>query len=206
MQLLTDALRHHLQANLASFERCALSLPDHRHAAVGVVVLDDDAGRACFVLTRRPGTLRRHAGQFALPGGRLEPGETPEAAALREISEEIGLQLEPHAVLGRLDDFATRSRHLITPVVVWAGSDVVLTPSPEEVEAVYRVPLTDLERPGNPSLSHIPESDRPLIHFSLVGTTVFAPTAAILFQFREVCLHNRPTRVAHFEQPLFAWR
>jgi hypothetical protein len=90
--------------------------------------------------------------------------------------------------------------------VVWAGSDVVLTPSPEEVETVYRVPLADLERPGNPSLSHIPESDRPLIHFSLVGTTVFAPTAAILFQFREVALRGCPTRVAHFEQPLFAWR
>ena len=206
MQPLTDALRLRIQANLANFERRALSPPDYRHAAVGVVVLDDDAGRACFVLTRRPGTLRRHAGQFALPGGRLEPGETPEAAALREISEEIGLQLGPHAVLGRLDDFATRSWHLITPVVVWAGSDVVLTPSPEEVETVYRVPLADLERPGNPSLSHIPESDRPLIHFSLVGTTVFAPTAAILFQFREVALRGCPTRVAHFEQPLFAWR
>jgi 8-oxo-dGTP pyrophosphatase MutT (NUDIX family) len=171
-----------------------------------MVVLDDDAGRACFVLTRRPGSMRRHAGQFALPGGRLDPGETPEAAALREISEEIGIDLDPTAVLGRLDDFASRSQHLITPVVVWAGADVVLHPSPHEVQAVYRVPLTDLERPGNPSLSHIPESDRPLIHFSLVGTTVFAPTAAILYQFSEVALHARPTRVAHFEQPLFAWQ
>jgi 8-oxo-dGTP pyrophosphatase MutT (NUDIX family) len=206
VQRLTPALRDHIARNLASFERQLLDVPDHRQAAVGVVVLDDEAGRACFVLTRRPGTLRRHAGQFALPGGRLDPGETPEVAALREISEEIGLFLEPSAVLGRLDDFASRSGHLITPVVVWAGSDAVLTPSPAEVQAVYRVPLSDLERPGNPSLSHIPESDRPLIHFSLVGTTVFAPTAAILYQFREVALRGRPTRVAHFEQPVFAWR
>jgi 8-oxo-dGTP pyrophosphatase MutT (NUDIX family) len=206
VQRLTPALRDHIARNLASFERQLLDVPDHRQAAVGVVVLDDEAGRACFVLTRRPGTLRRHAGQFALPGGRLDPGETPEVAALREISEEIGLFLEPSAVLGRLDDFASRSGHLITPVVVWAGSDAVLTPSPAEVQAVYRVPLSDLERPGNPSLSHIPESDRPLIHFSLVGTTVFAPTAAILYQFREVALSGRPTRVAHFEQPVFAWR
>jgi 8-oxo-dGTP pyrophosphatase MutT (NUDIX family) len=206
LQRLTTALRHEIQANLANFERHALELPDHPHAAVGVVVLDDEAHRACFVLTRRPGTLRRHAGQFALPGGRLDPGETPEAAALREISEEIGLSLDTSSVLGRLDDFASRSGHLITPVVVWAGADVSLDPSPDEVQAVYRVPLTDLERPGNPSLSHIPESDRPLIHFSLVGTTVFAPTAAILFQFSEICLHARPTRVAYFEQPVFAWR
>jgi 8-oxo-dGTP pyrophosphatase MutT (NUDIX family) len=171
-----------------------------------VVVLDDEAGRACFVLTRRPGSMRRHAGQFALPGGRLDPGETPEIAALREISEEIGLFLDESSILGRLDDFASRSQHLITPIVVWAGPDVILQPSPFEVEAVYRVPLGDLERPGNPSLSHIPESDRPLIHFSLVGTTVFAPTAAILYQFREVALRGCPTRVAHFEQPVFAWR
>ena len=206
MQRLTSDLKDQIARNLAGFERHALHMPDHRHAAVGVVVLDDEAGRACFVLTRRPGTLRRHAGQFALPGGRLDPGETPETAALREISEEVGLFLDASSILGRLDDFATRSGHLITPVVVWAGSDAILTPSPDEVQAVYRVPLTDLERPGNPSLSHIPESDRPLIHFSLVGTTVFAPTAAILYQFSEVALHARATRVAHFEQPPFAWR
>ena len=206
MQRLTPELKQQIQANLAGFERRALAAPDHRQAAVGVVVLDDELGRACFVLTRRPGSLRRHAGQFALPGGRLEPGETPEAAAVRETEEEVGLHLEPSAVLGRLDDFATRSQHLITPLVVWADQDAALEPSPDEVEAVYRVPLTDLERPGNPSISQIPHSDRPLISFSLVGTTVFAPTAAILFQFREVALHGRPTRVAHFEQPLFAWR
>ena len=206
MQRLTPALRQQIQTRLAGFERHALATPEYRQAAVGVVVLDDDAGRACFVLTRRRTTLRRHAGQFALPGGRLDPGETPEAAGLREIKEEIGLSLGEESVLGRLDDFATRSKHLITPIVVWAGQDVALDPSPDEVEAVYRVPLADLERPGNPSISHIAESDRPLIHFGLVGTTVFAPTAAILFQFREVALHGRPTRVAHFEQPLFAWR
>ena len=206
LQRLTSALREQTAANLARFSRQSRHLPEHAHAAVGVVVLDDEAGRACFVLTRRPGTLRRHAGQFALPGGRLDPGETPEIAVLREISEEIGLFLEPESVLGRLDDFASRSGHLITPLVVWAGSEVVLQPSPQEVEAVYRVPLTDLTRPGNPSLSHIPESNRPLIHFSLVGTTVFAPTAAILFHFSEVALHGRDTRVAHYEQPVFAWR
>src|SRR5947209_6300207 len=174
-----EALRDRIVRNLAAVEPRALTEgPDRRRSAVGLVVLDDEAGRACFVLTRRHGGLRRHAGQFALPGGRLDPGETPEVAALREIEEEIGLHLGPDAVLGWLDDFATRSGHLITPLVAWAGSDVVLQPSPDEVEAVYRVPLSDLDRPGNPSLSRIAESERPLIHFSLVGTTVFAPTAA----------------------------
>ena len=203
---LTPALRDYVARHLAGFDVRALDAPDHRRAAVAVVVLDDDSGRACFALTRRPTTLRRHAGQFALPGGRLDVGETPQAAALREIEEEVGLHLEPEAVLGRLDDFATRSGHLITPFVVWAGPDAPLAPSPDEVEAVYRVPLSELDRPGNPRIEAGGPGERPLIYFALVGTLVFAPTAAILYQFREVALHGRPTRVAHFEQPLFAWR
>jgi|ERR687886_948142 8-oxo-dGTP pyrophosphatase MutT (NUDIX family) len=202
----TPALRDRIARHLAAFEVRAPEAPDYRRAAVGVVVLDDDAGRVCFALTRRPTTLRRHAGQFALPGGRLDVGETPQAAALREIAEEVGLHLGPEAVLGRLDDFATRSGHLITPFVVWAGPDAPLAPSPDEVEAVYRVPLSELDRPGNPRIEAGGPGERPLIYFALVGTLVFAPTAAILYQFREVALHGRPVRVAHFEQPLFAWR
>jgi 8-oxo-dGTP pyrophosphatase MutT (NUDIX family) len=204
---LEPQLRDRIQGHLSEFHRLDTpAVPEYRHAAVGIVLLDDAAGQACFVLTLRRASLRRHAGQYALPGGRLDPGESPAAAALREIHEEIGLQLGPDAVLGRLDDFATRSQHRITPLVVWAGAGAGLTISPDEVEAAYRVPLAHLFRPGNPRIGRIAESDRPLIHFSLLDSTVYAPTAAILFQFREVALEGRPTRVAHFEQPLFAWR
>jgi 8-oxo-dGTP pyrophosphatase MutT (NUDIX family) len=162
-----------------------------------VVLAPDPHGQASFVLTLRLASLRRHAGQWALPGGRLEPGETPEAAALREIAEEIGLSLSPAEVLGRLDDFPSRSGHLITPLVFWAPS-AHLTPNPEEVEAAYVVPLADLDHPGNPRL-------HPLLHFALAGSTVYAPTAAILYQFREQGLHGRAVRVADVEQPRFAW-
>jgi mutator protein MutT len=165
---------------------------------VGVVVVPDALERACFVLTLRLASLRRHAGQWALPGGRLEAGETPEAAALREIAEEVGLVLAADDLLGRLDDFPTRSGHLITPLVFWANSTSLST-NPEEVEAAYTVPLDDLDRPGNPRR-------QPLLHFALAGSTVYAPTAAILYQFREQAVHGRPVRVADVEQPRFAWR
>ena len=68
------------------------------------------------------------------------------------------------------------------------------------------MPLAELERPDVPRLRQIPESERPVISVPLLGTHIHAPTAAILFQLREVALHGRATRVAHFEQPVFAWR
>jgi 8-oxo-dGTP pyrophosphatase MutT (NUDIX family) len=176
-----------------------LASPDARPAAVGAVVLPDDRGHACFVLTRRPSTLRRHSGQWALPGGRLEPGEAAAEAARREIREEVGLDLPPQAALGRLDDFLTRSGHLISPFVLWAEAPAELAIDPNEVAAAYRVPLEQLDRPGNPRRD-------PLLNFALLDTTVFAPTAAILLQFRELALHGRHVSVLDEEQPFFAWR
>lgn len=168
---------------------------------MGVVLLPDSSNQTCFVLTRRLSTLRRHAGQWALPGGRLEPGEKPAQAALREIREEIGLDLSPEAVLGRLDDFITRSGHLISPFVVWSSETSTLIASPAEVDAAFRVPISELDHPDALRLE-------PLLHFVLptLPSTVHAPTAAILYQFREVALHGREVRVADVEQPFFAWR
>ena len=194
----TDELRLRIAANLAALEPTLLELGELRHAAVGVVLLPDSEGRACFVLTKRLATLRRHSGQWALPGGRLEVGEVPATAALREIHEEVGLDLPAEAVLGRLDDFVSRSGHLISPLVVWAAEHAGLVASPDEVRAVYRVPLEDLDRPGSLSLE-------PLLHFALMDTTVYAPTAAILYQFREVALRGRNVHFGHIEQPFFAW-
>jgi 8-oxo-dGTP pyrophosphatase MutT (NUDIX family) len=199
-------LAERVRAHLARHPRRAESLEGHRRAAVALVLLPDPAGQPCFVLTRRAGGLRRHAGQWALPGGRLDPGETPEDAALRECTEEVGLALAPSAVLGRLDDYATRSGFVITPVVAWCEEPRALSPDPSEVAEIHRVPLAELERPGVPHLRRIPESERPVISIPLVGTHIHAPTAAILFQLREVAIWGRATRVGHYEQPVFAWK
>jgi|SRR5690349_14060682 len=202
----TDALREKARVHLASFERRTQAPAERRPAAVAVVLLPDDEGRACFLLTRRADRLRAHARQWALPGGRLEPGESAEAAALRELSEEVGLELGADAVLGSLDDYPTRSGYVITPVVVWGEGAGELTPNPDEVKRVYHVPLDDLERPEVPILVSIPESERPVIQLPILSTLIHAPTAAVVYQVREVVVHGRATRVDHFEQPVWAWR
>ena len=206
MSVFDDLLHERLRANVAAHRRLALGAEGRRLAAVAVTLVADDDGEACFLLTRRAPRLRAHAGQWALPGGRLEPGETAEQGALRELAEEVGLALGAGAVLGRLDDYPTRSGYVITPVVVWGGVAPGLRPDPREVAAIHRVPLAVLDEPGVPHLRTIPESDRPVISIPMVGTYVHAPTAAIVYQLREVALHGRPTRVDHFEQPVFAWR
>ena len=201
-----EALRARVTVNLAGFARQAIAPDGRRPAAVAAVLLPDDEGRACFLLTRRTATLRAHARQWALPGGRIDAGESSEAAALRELQEEVGLALDATSVLGLLDDYGTRSGFIITPVVVWAGERVELAPNPAEVAHVYRVPLSDLDKPDVPRLITIPESDRPVIQVPLLSSLIHAPTAAVLYQIREVVVHGRPTRVSHFEQPTWAWK
>jgi 8-oxo-dGTP pyrophosphatase MutT (NUDIX family) len=200
------ALRARLAANLARLPPVAVAGAGLKHAAVCVIVTDDGRGEASLLLTKRAARLNRHAGQYALPGGRLDEGESPLDAARREALEEIGLALDPQAFLGRLDDFPTRSGYLITPLVAWVEAGAPLAPNPAEVARVYRVPLADLGREGSPQFISIPESDRPVIRYPILGTLVHAPTAAVMYQFMEVALLGRQTRVAHLEQPVWAWR
>lgn len=202
----TPALRERVRANLAAFAREEVGHAGLRRAAVAIALLADDEGRACFVLTRRAPRLRAHGGQWALPGGRIDPGESAETAALRELSEEVGLELRADAVVGLLDDYATRSGYAITPVVVWAEGLARLRPNPVEVAAAYRVSLSELERPDVPRLRSIPESDRPVISVPLLGAHIHAPTGAFLYQLREVAIRGLDTRVSHYDQPVFAWR
>jgi 8-oxo-dGTP pyrophosphatase MutT (NUDIX family) len=201
-----DALRARARTHLAAFQRRSHAPAQRRPAAVALVLLPDDEGRACFLLTRRADRLRAHARQWALPGGRIDAGETAEAAALRELDEEVGLTLGADCVLGGLDDYPTRSGFVITPVVVWCARAAELKPNPQEVMRVYQVPLDDLERPEVPILVSIPESDRPVIQLPILSTLIHAPTAALIYQLREVVVHGRDTRVDHYEQPVWAWR
>ncbi len=176
-------------------------------AAVAVTLVESEnrSGEAAFVLTRRSRNLRSHRGQYALPGGRCEEGETAVAAGLREVQEELGLCLSADDMLGILDDYPTRCGYLITPVVFWAAQTQRLVPNPQEVVSLYRIPLAEIARADAIDFTIIPESDRRIIRIRMNGSLVHAPTAAMIYQFHEV-LAGRNTRVADLEQPVFAWR
>jgi len=207
VNLKADAHLHtRITANLTAHERSTEADPALRPAAVAMTVVADQEGEACFLITRRVSSLRNHSGQWALPGGRIDEGEDAPTAALRELEEEVGLSCAPDRVLGLLDDYPTRSGFRITPVIVWAGNEVSLAPNPTEVAEVHRVPIAGLDAPGIPKLFDLEESDRPILSVRILGQDIFAPTAAVIFQFREVAIHGRGTRVAHYDQPLFAWR
>jgi 8-oxo-dGTP pyrophosphatase MutT (NUDIX family) len=201
-----NALRTAIAHNLARRSATRLEARRLKRAAVCLIVVDDGKGSAALVLTLRARQMSAHSGQFALPGGRVEAGESAIDAALREVREEIDLELDPASILGGLDDYPTRSGYLITPVVAWAPPGAATRANPAEVAEIYRVSLTELSRPGSPEFVSIPESDQPVIRYPLLGTLIHAPTAAVLYQFMEVAVHGRATRVAHLEQPVWAWR
>ena len=165
------------------------------------------AGGAAFLLCRRAARLSSHSAQWALPGGRLDDGEGPVDAALREVDEELGIRFEKDSVLGLLDDYPTRSGYVITPVVVWGKADPDLRPAADEVQAVFRVGLHNLRREDSPRYVDIPESDRPVVQVPLGNDLIHAPTGAVLVQFRWVALDGEiDRRVDRLEQPVFAWR
>ncbi len=215
---LREVLRRRLQAfELHEVEATSTGL---RHAAVVLAVTESGHGAelpglpqhvqwrtdAALLITRRASSLRRHAGQWALPGGRVDPGETTEAAALRELHEETGLLLPASALLGRLDDYVTRSGYRITPWVAWAGMAAGMQPNPAEVERIHRLPVQELLRADAPLLDTPGPGPHPVLRMPVGEHWIAAPTAALLYQFREVCILGRATRVDHFDQPAFAWQ
>ncbi|MBS0528363.1 MAG: CoA pyrophosphatase [Proteobacteria bacterium] len=203
-----EATRRQIAQRCAAFVRSdppAVASGLKRAAVALVLAAADVPDETAFLLTLRAASLRAHSNQWALPGGRCDEGETPVAAALRELREEVGLLLGENDVLGLLDDYPTRSGYLITPVVMWAADSVQLVPNPEEVASVHRIALTDIAATDGFDFITIPESERRVIRFRHFSQYIHAPTAALIYQFREV-LAGRDTRVADLEQPVFAWK
>lgn len=215
-----DILRNHIHHNLKCFDSTAHSNPKARKAAVAVTIVDvskepdtvslgcpqENRNSAALILTRRSLKLKHHSGQWAFPGGSQDPGETSEETALRELSEEVGLALSEDRILGRMDDFTTRSGFTITPVVVWGGAGVSLSANPDEVESIHRIPIEEFLREDAPILQPTSTSRHPVLMMPVGDTCIAAPTAAIIYQFREVAIRGIPTRVAHYEQPYFSWK
>ncbi|MCJ8499843.1 NUDIX hydrolase [Desulfatitalea alkaliphila] len=215
-----DRLRRQIQCRLQAFAHRNHDQHRLRQAAVAITVVGVDqssyeaeisacrvhATDAAIILTRRSALLKHHAGQWALPGGRSEPDETPEETALRELQEEVGLSLTRDRILGRLDDFTTRSGFIMTPIVFWGGPEVDLQPDPGEVRSIHRIPIREFLRPDAPILEEQPAHPHPILYMPVGNSWIASPTAALLYQFREVAILGNPTRVAHFDQPRFAWR
>jgi 8-oxo-dGTP pyrophosphatase MutT (NUDIX family) len=199
--------RVQLAESCKTFPRLPYEGTELKRSAVALALTeaDDGSGETAFLLTRRAPTLRAHSGQWALPGGRCDPGETPEATALRELHEELGLHTPSESVLGVLDDYVTRSGYAMTPVVCWLDTIADLQPNPAEVASVHRIRLDLVGREDAVEYLQIPESDRPVIRLHIGDSYVHAPTAALIFQLRELAA-GHVVRIDHLEQPVFAWR
>ena len=208
-----QATRERIRSNLAAYPRWAAAPDGLRAAAVSVVLAPSGDGAATtFLLTLRAPRLKAHAGQYALPGGKLDAGEDALAAARCELHEELGIEAGPEQVLGVLDDLPTRSGYLVTPFVVWLGQAAEPRPAPDEIAELHRIPLADLfagrGRGGNRGLAADSESGSSVfsLYIPALGHDLFAPTAAIMDHFREVALMGRATPVVRFGEPRFARR
>jgi 8-oxo-dGTP pyrophosphatase MutT (NUDIX family) len=190
-------LARRIRANLAAFDRRAVTDDAGlRRAAVAVTVLDGER-----VLIAKRVARGLNAGQWALPGGKLDPGEDAVTGSLRELREEAGLDVAPDRVAGLLDDLVTDSGFVITPVVVLAPAGVQPRRDPAEVASLHEVPLASLLADEVPRWATTADG-RPLLQVPLRRDMVIhAPTGAILLQFREVALRGGELRIADLVQP-----
>ncbi len=203
----SPAVREALSARCLTFPRIAHEGADLKRAAVAITLVeaDDGSGETAFLLTRRAAQMRAHPGQWALPGGRCDPGETLEEAALRELHEELGLEVPPQDVLGVLDDYPTRSGYAVSPVITWLDDASEMRPNPQEVASAHRFRLDQILEDDAVDFEVIPESSRQVVRLRVGEHFIHAPTAALIYQFREL-VAGRVTRVIDLEQPVFAWR
>ena len=194
------AFREIAAERLAAFAHTTVpDSPGMRRAGVVLCALERDGVPSVILIKRAD--RGRNPGQWGLPGGRLEDGETPERAALRELREEVGLTAGAGDVVGRLDDFPAASGFAITPIVVVLDDPGPLVPDPREVRSVHHTSLRRLAHDDTPRWVPQPDGGHLLQMWLAHDWRVHAPTGAMLWQFREVVLLGRQARVADFAQP-----
>tara|TARA_Y100001970_G_scaffold208905_1_gene254687 strand:- start:471 stop:1016 length:546 start_codon:yes stop_codon:yes gene_type:complete len=181
-------------------------MDNFRRASVAIAVVPQENGEAGFILTRRGKNLQTHSFQYALPGGKIDPGETQEETVLREVKEEIGICAGSDSILGYMDDYVTRSGFIITPIILWVSDLSDLTPEPGEVDEIFIIGLNELFRPDSPRWIKIPESDKLVLQLPLRNRLIHAPTGALIYQFRETGILGKLLRTDEIEEPVWAWR
>lgn len=194
------SLRARIEENLGGASRSLDVAPWFRRAAVCIVLGRGTADEADFLLTKRALTLRAHPGQWAFPGGTVHEGESPLDAGLRELHEEVGMELTPSALFGRLDDHRVASGFIITPLVFWHQGGWQLDPDPREVASVHRFPLRTLEEAAEPNFIPRPDGGR-ILQFEMAGARIHAPTGAILYELKELALHGRHVDLSDVRSP-----
>ena len=153
-----------------------------RNAAVLIPVVDRGPD-ATVLLTKRNELLRNHSGQVAFPGGRIDPEDvSPEAAALREADEEIGLKRSFIEVIGRMPDYVSGSGYRIAPVLGIVQRGFHLTLNPDEVDTAFEVPLSFLMDAANHHESHVDVEQRLWRYYEMPygGQRIWGVTAGIL--------------------------
>ena len=173
----------------AAVETLSTELNDGRPAATLVLLFPDAAGAAHFVLTERHARMRTHAGQISLPGGALEPGETPEDAARREAWEEVGVDAAAPEILGRLTPiYIPPSRFSVWPVVAAVGERPVFRAQEAEVASVFSAPLAALLDPATRQsrMRTAPLGAFDVPFYALGGREVWGATAMMLSEFAVV--------------------
>ncbi len=157
-------------------------LADGRATAAAVLIAVTDRARPGVLLTQRPRGMRDHPGQVAFPGGKIDPGEDPIAAALREANEELALPPEAAQVIGTSDIYHTGTGFIVTPVLAVVPPDLPLVPSPSEVEAWFEAPLDLLLDPANWTANevHWRGALRKYYEMEYEGFRIWGVTAAII--------------------------
>jgi 8-oxo-dGTP pyrophosphatase MutT (NUDIX family) len=150
-----DAALARLRQILAARAAIEIDAPEYRRACVLIPIVREGDHWA-IVFSRRSENLAAHSGQIAFPGGAVEPGETLDAAAIREAEEEVGIAPRHVELIGRLDDVVANSGFLVAPFVGVIGEPIDYVLQASEVDEVFEVAIDRLLEPGNPEVRYVP--------------------------------------------------